>query len=160
MVGLQKSAIGRNIFGKFQTEPLKGGEQIRRTLMQAYRKPTFGNISRAAFTVTMYGLLEGVVFYGLDKAKELLFGPPKNPKSAPGLADEERKANLSMLPIAGPMIESEIDRIKFPNSPQYGATEGVAMMPLNTIISITKSIDPELTDKQRQTASKQVWRDL
>ena len=79
MVGLQKSAIGRNIFGKFQTEPLKGGEQIRRTLMQAYRKPTFGNISRAAFTVTMYGLLEGVVFYGLDKAKELLFGPPKNP---------------------------------------------------------------------------------
>ena len=58
------------------------------------------------------------------------------------------------------MIESEIDRLKFPNSPQYGATVGVAMMPLNTIISITKSIDPELTDKQRQTASKQVWRDL
>ena len=160
MIGLQKSAIGRNIFGKFQTESLKGGEQIRRTLMQAYRKPTVGNISRAAFTVSLYGLMEGAVFYGLDKAKELLFGAPKNKKAEPTRGDEERKANLAMVPIAGPMVENLIDRQKFPNSPQYGATEGVAMMPLETVLNIVRSMDPELTERQRQSASKKIWYDL
>jgi hypothetical protein len=154
--GIQKHAVTRYIT-KFKSEPIKAFELIRRSLMETKRNPTPSNYMKAAKTLVFYGLIEGAMFYGIDAAWFNLTGNKKGSakqveKRTPNLLESEAKTNLDYVPIVGTAAADMIDAMKFPNSPQLGAVETVAAMPVDTVQNIIKATDQHSSPAARQKA--------
>ena len=125
--------------------------------METKRNPTPSNYMKAAKTLVFYGLIEGAMFYGIDAAWFNLTGNKKGSakqveKRTPNLLESEAKTNLDYVPIVGTAAADMIDAMKFPNSPQLGAVETVAAMPVDTVLNIIKATDQHSSPAARQKA--------
>lgn len=119
-IGIQKSAPTR-LLTKFQSEPMKAFENMRRALMDYQQNKSTFNLTKLVKTMTFYTVAEGVIFYGLDSVWNALFGSLKGnqvqqEKRAPNLGEEEALANLNYVPVVGPIASGAITRTKFPSA--------------------------------------------
>ena len=166
-LGAQKTALGRSLT-KFKSEPLKGFEQIRRLGMRFSRDPSLANAGKLFSAIVVYGAAEGLMIYGIDEGVNALFGVkqkriPGQPQSTPGerLMEEEQKADLSMIPMIGDMVNEHLYLARHPGaSSQLGAVMGMAVLPLNTILDTVIMHAPGYTPSQRKAAGKRLFRDL
>ena len=106
---------------KFQSEPMKAFENMRRSLMDYQQNKSTFNLSKLVKTMTFYTVAEGAVFYGLDSVWNALFGSLKGnqaqqDKRAPNLGEEEALANLNYVPVVEPITSGAITRTKFPSA--------------------------------------------
>lgn len=157
-LGLQKTAIGR-LITKFKTEPLKGFEQIRRQAMRFHRNKTAANAGKLFSAIAIYGAIEGALIYGINEGVNALFGV--KPKTPPTLGETERQTDLSMIPMVGDMVNEHLYLAQHPwVAQQQNVVEGMAVLPLNTILDTVIMHSSAYTPSQQRAAAKRVARDM
>ena len=157
-LGAQKTAAGR-LITKFKSEPLKGFEQVRRLGMRFARTPSMANAGKLFTSIVVYGAAEGVLIYGINEGINALFGTKNKAKQTFG--ETERATDLSMIPLAGDAINEDLYLAQHPLvAGQMNAVEGMAVLPLNTILDTVVMHDSAYTPAQQRAAAKRVARDL
>ena len=159
--GIQKWAPTR-LLTKFKSEPIKAFEVVRRSIMQAHRNPTPGNIVKAVRVTTFYAAVEGAMFYGLDAAWNALFGSKKGTQKqreqrAPKLLESEALTNANYLLGAGDVAQEVLSRTKYPTAPAGNVAGQVGSLTAQMFTSLARMNNERATPRARQTAQREFW---
>jgi hypothetical protein len=165
--GIQKYPVTRFIT-KFKSEGIKGFEVVRRTVMQAHRKPTAGNIWKATRVMAFYAVGEGLMFYGMDQAgtaitnairgaigKEALPEPKKNRKEMLGDAGKAiAQADAGMVLGLGDMALEGYNQSINPMQSQMGPVEQTLAQGPQSFSALMTIVNPRTTQAEKDKAWK------